>query len=406
MTNKYIFISLILTSFLKLVISLPSDNIWNKIQSYIEQEKMFIKENKTNFIFDESNYLKLDIHSPQMKILYEKQEEFFKKYNNANFIFLVDNLDEKKEKIEEATFNLCKYLYKTYKINMENSILALFSIETRRVRIRTGENVKKKLTNEELREVINNLGPYLRGKHYYTALIKYMENINHYYTNDISAFYALLNLILFIIFMFCCLIKAQGEFNHEKFQERRFVHQTVYQTIRTDKNLKKIVTFLKKQKSNKRILTDNCAICLEEFKFKEVKINNEKNDESVDQEKKDFSGGDKKANEENDILVLECGHQFHVACIEKWMERKNECPLCRQKINNRYNKDGAHMVWGVQNEINNNLYEHIDYDDLFTNIIFNYLFYLLSLILSSSSEKSDYGSSNGSDYGGGASGGW
>ena len=402
MANKYISISLILISLLKLVISLPSENIWNKMQSYIKQGKMLINENKTNFIFDESNYLEYDIHSPQMKILYEKQEEFFKKYKVSNYIFLVDNLDEKKEVIEEATFNLCKYLYNTYKINMENSIVALFSIETRRLRIRTGENVKYKLTNEELREVINNLGTYLRGKHYYTTLIKYMENINHYYTNDISVFYALLYLILIIIFLFCCLMKAQGELNNEKLLIRRFVHQT----IKTDKNLKKIVTFLKKQKSNKKILTDNCAICLEEFKFKEVKINNEKNDDSADQEKKDFSGCNKKVNEENDISVLECGHQFHVDCIAKWMERKNECPLCRQTINNRYNKDGAHMVWGVQNEINNNRYEQIDYDDLFANIIFNYSFYFLALILSSTFGKSDYSSSGGSDYGGGASGGW
>ena len=32
------------------------------------------------------------------------------------------------------------------------------------------------------------------------------------------------------------------------------------------------------------------------------------------------------------VKLYECGHEFHVDCIEKWLIHKNTCPLCRTKI--------------------------------------------------------------------------
>jgi hypothetical protein len=28
--------------------------------------------------------------------------------------------------------------------------------------------------------------------------------------------------------------------------------------------------------------------------------------------------------------LTKCGHQFHQTCIEKWFEKNNTCPLCRE----------------------------------------------------------------------------
>ena len=50
---------------------------------------------------------------------------------------------------------------------MQNSVVALFSIETRRVRIRTGENTKKEITDDKCEDIINDLGPILRKENYY-----------------------------------------------------------------------------------------------------------------------------------------------------------------------------------------------------------------------------------------------
>lgn len=27
---------------------------------------------------------------------------------------------------------------------------------------------------------------------------------------------------------------------------------------------------------------------------------------------------------------LSCGHSFHLKCLESWIKRKNNCPLCRK----------------------------------------------------------------------------
>lgn len=30
---------------------------------------------------------------------------------------------------------------------------------------------------------------------------------------------------------------------------------------------------------------------------------------------------------------LICGHAFHVACINTWLQENNNCPMCRTEIN-------------------------------------------------------------------------
>ncbi|KMT01626.1 hypothetical protein BVRB_9g216200 isoform A [Beta vulgaris subsp. vulgaris] len=34
---------------------------------------------------------------------------------------------------------------------------------------------------------------------------------------------------------------------------------------------------------------------------------------------------------EEDIGVLNCGHEFHTACIKKWLKIKNKCPICMKE---------------------------------------------------------------------------
>lgn len=60
------------------------------------------------------------------------------------------------------------------------------------------------------------------------------------------------------------------------------------------------ITITEKNKEN---FNNNCNICLDEF------------------------------NVEDNIILLDCKHYFHVNCIEKWlMEQSTKCPVCRKSV--------------------------------------------------------------------------
>ena len=33
----------------------------------------------------------------------------------------------------------------------------------------------------------------------------------------------------------------------------------------------------------------------------------------------------------DDLGILDCKHEFHMSCIEKWLLLKNRCPICNRK---------------------------------------------------------------------------
>ena len=137
-----------------------------------------------------------------------------------------------------------------------------------------------------------------------------------------------------------------------------------------EEKLLKIRDFLKKTRANKKILSDNCIICLEPFDnctsinqsllAEQNNINNDNNNILINEENENNNEINtnriKKKNEEdiqielqnvsqdnnnlnnssitdNQISTLPCGHRYHVKCITEWMLRKKSiCPMCREKI--------------------------------------------------------------------------
>ena len=94
------------------------------------------------FFFQEEDYCKRNIDSEDMKKLYDKQKSFFYNRKTSNYIFVVDKFDENVESLQDGAFHLSQYLYNELKVKMENSVLSIFSIQTRRITIRTGEITK------------------------------------------------------------------------------------------------------------------------------------------------------------------------------------------------------------------------------------------------------------------------
>ena len=139
-------------------------------------------------------------------------------------------------------------------------------------------------------------------------------------------------------------------------------------TMTDEQKLLKIREFLKKTRANKKILSDNCIICLEPFDncrsivhtiTQENRQNRKNNDILIDFENNANINTNVNTNEDreikiemqsinnninnnndiesnltdNQISTLPCGHRYHVKCITEWMlQRKNICPMCREKI--------------------------------------------------------------------------
>ena len=38
---------------------------------------------------------------------------------------------------------------------------------------------------------------------------------------------------------------------------------------------------------------------------------------------------------EENVTTTPCSHSFHEACLQSWTEQKNECPICRERLDNR-----------------------------------------------------------------------
>jgi hypothetical protein len=57
------------------------------------------------------------------------------------------------------------------------------------------------------------------------------------------------------------------------------------------------------EKTTDRMLQEPCSICQEEFTV-----------------------------ESAEMLQLPCGHWFHSACIEPWLQRAQSCPSCRSNV--------------------------------------------------------------------------
>ena len=98
--------------------------------------------------------------------------------------------------------------------------------------------------------------------------------------------------------------------------------------------------FRKKNEINEADLEQECVICLDNI----GKINENTGDdynkpknknERIDLEKyienlvKKYKNKNKN---EKPYMVTPCHHIFHSRCLELWLEQKNECPYCRQKI--------------------------------------------------------------------------
>jgi hypothetical protein len=276
---------------------------------------MKVFEGRNFFIFDESNYTKLDINGSKMESLFQKQKELHINYGIPNYIFVVKNHNEDSESLTQATHNLAAHLNNEFKVDKNRAVIGYLSMKTRRIKIRIGETIRKNITDSEAENMINNLKPYLEKEAYYDAWVKFINDIK-YYRNDNSRVYissksssnkggkAFLITIIIIggIFVLSCL----GAYIYYCIKKTNcsfygyavpYTENNYHSTNTIDYS--DISTFLKNNRNNEKIFIDYCAICLKQF------INEPPHSKRT----------------------YVCGHIFHNKCLV--ILKVPGCPICR-----------------------------------------------------------------------------
>ena len=338
-----------------------------------------ITESKTkNYkIIDPDEYLKKeDI------IALEKQlKEIYSAHNVMTIIVIARNIDltnKKGEKIDISNYTeiIFDEIYEKNLVKKDASIvLAIVSIEGKIMTMRARGTVSLTITQQDCYNILNIINNYYSYGEYSYGTVELGKLINYYLVN--TSFFSrnkrffLMILILILSFIFCYILALIAQRIREK--------RNLRLTMSDEEKLLKIREFLKKCKADKKILSDNCIICLEPFDNctsvnhslmaednKSNKNNQNKKDNLIDNENKDKDAiviemqnmnkeneADNKSNmTDNQISTLPCGHRYHVKCITEWMlKKKSICPMCREKMDVSISDHGEEE--DLQNELLN-----------------------------------------------------
>ena len=316
-------------------------------------------------IIDPDDYIKKDD-----EINLEKQlREIYKGHNVVPIVVVVRDIDLKDnngKQLDISNFTQIivdeAYEKKIVKKGVP-LIVALISIEGKIMTMKAEGSVSYTITQQDCYNILNIINNYYSYGEYSYGTVELGKIINYYLDNTsfLSRNKRFFIMILLLIFSFCfCYILAVIA---QKVRDKRNMRLT----MSDEEKLLKIREFLKKTRTNKKILSDNCIICLEPFdncssinhslidegnkninkenilvndnidnnKVSNTKPSEEKN-EDINIEMQNVSDNNISRNSsitDNQISTLPCGHRYHVRCITEWvLKKKNNCPMCREKI--------------------------------------------------------------------------
>jgi len=309
-----------------------SSTIFNMTIQYIKEGKMKVPKDMNYFIFDESNRTALDINGNKMNVLYNKQKEIFEKHNIPNYIFVVDSQDESTEGLTKTTHNLAEYLRNRYNIKKDYAIILLVSISPGKIKIRTGDSIKRKITDFNCNTMISNMRPYLQKKQYYEAWNQFISDINYYNkygyskADDSYEKEKIIGIIVFIILILgilsliiiCIICKYKNRIIRSK--------------------RKKLRNFLQANKNNNDIFKYFCIICLKPLNNNQIQITTQSDFNNTQQE-----------NKTNNLILLKCGHQYHNQCFHKY--NKNDCPFCSKQNDPILKGNNERTIWAIQQDL-------------------------------------------------------
>ena len=192
---KKLLISLLISiSFQTQITTWTSNDLWN----YIEEEILINKTiNPNYFIIDPNKYLSI-VGSEKMNKIEETQKDVFEETKIPNYIIFISNLNES---IENFSFIISQKIKMTFpKVNISNSIISVFSIFDRKMRIRTGSKLKKNLKDSTIYEILVRRQKDLGKRNYDKVTIDLLNDIISYNSN--KGYYFFFNIITLFLLIF------------------------------------------------------------------------------------------------------------------------------------------------------------------------------------------------------------
>ena len=322
-------------------------------------------------IIDPDDYIKYE----DEKLLSKTLKEIYEKHKLVTFIIVFHRAylkDEDNNDIDLSYYTklLTEEIYEQKIVGKKDPIIiAIISIDGKIMTMKAEGTVSRIITQQDCFNILSIINNYFIYGEYSYGTVELGQLINYYLEN--TGFFArnkryffLIVLLLFCFFLcYICALIAQ------KIKDRRNLRLT----MSDEEKLLKIREFLKKTRANRKILSDNCIICLEPFDNC-ISINHTISQENKEKENKDILidiidkdtnintnlNTNVNTNEkiniqlemqsinnnseinvpidnniiDNRISTLPCGHRYHVKCITEWMlHRQKICPMCREKIN-------------------------------------------------------------------------
>ena len=320
------------------VIFLMFGSLINSSTGYLPQT-LSSEANKSKFYLDPSLniFINPNIHN--------KTKRFLDSHGIDLRVFVIKAISSEynvspnnsKKNIEKFTSELSKFLYSTKLLNSK-SLTILLSIDDRQIRIRTGREVKVKVSDKQLLDVLNKHKHHFKVYDYDKGLNAMIDNIYKIITGEKNSIESSSNTmrVIYSIFFIVLVLIASNKSSIKKKTDEDAIER-----------LKKLKKELNKKKPKKEFLNTTCIICIEEFDENKKLVESQKKEttESIES-KNEIKKCNSSSNEikEEKLLkgktTLDCGHKFHDNCIKDWIVKENTCPTCRTKIDS-LNEDNS-----------------------------------------------------------------
>ena len=241
-----------------------------------------------------------------------------------------------------------------------NNLMAFYSIKDREYRIRTGEKVRKLLSDADCKSASNKIKSYLKKEKYDDAFTKLFSELaftlkyGWLITACILTFFG-----LFFAFMIC---GACVSSRRESILKKR---------------INRIKDIARDKPDFKMFVEENCVICLENINQDDVQKFNQMKGEIIRQRAQQeyqplrTEVREEKVDSDKDSAFIDCGHNFHYDCIKSWLAKYPKCPICRANVGTETTQqtsvDYRTFLLGVQRDHMSDWYTYDQLDYYYSN---------------------------------------